>query len=180
MTDSSLQPIATAVQRARSVLQRRPKSGIHDDTPATSRWQGGARVVTSHASGAQWLTDMPTELGGSGDQVTPGWLFRAGLAACATTSIVLTAAAEGVELAMLEVQVGSRSDARGLLGMSDEAGQAVYAGPSDMQLQVRVDSRTATAARLRALVERAICCSPVPCMVQQATPLTLQLDIASA
>jgi len=174
---ASLQPIATAVQRVQGVLKRRPELGMHDDAPATSRWQGGARVVTCHDDGAQFLSDMPTELGGSGDQVTPGWFFRAGLAACATTSIVLLAAAEGAELAALEVRVGSRSDSRGLLGVSDEDGQPVYAGPSDLRLEVRVAAPGASAARLRELVERAIRCSPVPNMVQRATPLALRLDI---
>ena len=36
--------------------------------------------ATSGPGGATLLTDMPPELGGSGDQVTPGWLMRAGLA----------------------------------------------------------------------------------------------------
>lgn len=179
MTDS-LRPIAIAVQRVQGVLQRRPETAVHDDAPATARWQGGARVVTTGAHGAQLLTDLPTELGGSGDQVTPGWLFRAGLASCATTSIVLAAAAEGIALAALDVRVGSRSDVRGLLGMRDEAGQPVEAGPADLHLQVLIDAPGVAPARLRALVEGAVRCSPVPCLVQQATPLALRLDIAGA
>ena len=71
----------------------------------------------SDGLGGQFCTDMPAELGGAGDQVTPGWLFRAGMAACATTSIVLMAAADGIELAALEVRVDSHSDVRGLPGM---------------------------------------------------------------
>jgi uncharacterized OsmC-like protein len=177
---ASLQPIATAVQRVQGVFKRRPEAAVHDDTPATARWQGGTRVVTSHADGTQLLTDMPVELGGSGDQVTPGWLFRAGLASCATTSIVLAAAAEGIELAALDVSVGSRSDARGLLGMRDDAGQPVDAGPADLHLQVRIDAPGVAPALLRALVEGAVRCSPVPSLVRQATPLALRLDIAGA
>ena len=72
--------------------------GMHDDAPATARWRGGTRVVTSHANGIEIPTDMPGELGGSGDRVTPGWLFRAGLASCAATRIAMGAAAEGIEL----------------------------------------------------------------------------------
>lgn len=177
---ASLQPIATAVQRVQSVLKRRPEAAVHDDAPATARWQGGVRVVTSHADGAQVITDMPAELGGSGDQVTPGWLFRAGLASCATTSIVLAAAADGIALAALDVAVGSRSDVRGLLGMHDEAGRPVDAGPADLHLQVRIDAPGVAPDRLRALVEGAVRCSPVPSLVQQVTPLALRLDIAGA
>ena len=176
----TLEPIATAVHRIHSALQRRPEAGMHDDAPATARWQGGARVITSHADGAQVITDMPAAMGGSGDQVTPGWLFRAGLAACATTSIVLAAAAAGVAIVALDVSVGSRSDLRGLLGMSDEAGQPVNAGPADLHLQVRVDAPGVAAERVRALVEGAVRCSPVPTLVRQVTPLALRLDIAGA
>jgi uncharacterized OsmC-like protein len=177
---NTLQPIASAVQRVRSAFTRRPEVAVHDDAPATARWSGGARVVTSHADGAQLLTDMPVELGGTGDQVTPGWLFRAGLASCATTSIVLAAAAEGLELAALEVQVGSRSDARGLLGMNDEAGQPVHAGPFEVHLHVQIAAPGVAPERLQALVEAAVRCSPVPSAVTFATPLALRLDIAGA
>lgn len=177
---TTLQPLAAAVQRVRSVFMRRPDVAMHDDAPATARWQSGTRVVAFHSAGAQVLTDMPTELGGTGDQVTPGWLFRAGLASCASTSIVLAAAAEGIELAALEVWVGSRSDTRGLLGMNDDTGQPVYAGPSDMQVRVRVDAPGVAQDRLRALVESAVACSPVPSAVRHATELALTVDIAGA
>ncbi len=177
---ATLQTIATAVQRVQAAFKRRPEAGLHDDPPALSQWQGGTRVVTSHADGVKLLTDMPPELAGSGDQVTPGWLFRAGLAACATTSIVLMAAAEGVELAALDVQAGSRSDSRGLLGMNDEAGRPVHAGPLEVHLTVRIHAPTATPAQLRALVQRAIGCSPIPSMVGHPTPLTLQFDSVGA
>jgi len=89
--------IAAAVQRVESVLQRRPATGIHDDAPATARLQSGLRVIASHANGTQMPTDMPSELGGSGDRITPGWLFRAGLASCLTTRIAMGAAAEGID-----------------------------------------------------------------------------------
>src|ERR1700722_2373805 len=102
--------IAAAVQRVESVLKRRPSAGLHDDAPATARWQSGTRVAASHANGTQMLTDMPTELGGGGAHVTPGWLHRAGLASCCATSIAIGAAALEIELTLLEVCAASRSD----------------------------------------------------------------------
>lgn len=131
-----LQNLATALQRVEAVLRRRPEMGLQDDAPATARWESGLRFVASHANGTQLVTDMPAELGGSGDQVTPGWLFRAGLASCAATCIVLAAAAEGIALATLEVRAASRSDTRSLLGLADVDGVPVYGGPCDMQLVV--------------------------------------------
>ena len=64
--------------------------------------------------------------------------------------------------------------------MSDEAGRPVSAGPVELRLHVRIDAPGVAADRLRALVEGAMRCSPVPTMVQQATPLALRLDIAGA
>src|SRR5580704_16493259 len=113
------QDIAAAVRRVESVLKRRPEFGIHDDAQAIACWGSGLRVVSSHENGTQILTDLPAELGGSGDQVTPGWLLRAGLASCLATRIAMGAAASGIDLRTLEVAASSRSDARGLFGMRE-------------------------------------------------------------
>ena len=169
--------IAAAMERVQTVLRRRPEMGLHDDAPATAAWQGDTRVVVGHGNGTRVPTDMPTEVGGSGDLVTPGWLFRAGLASCATTTIALTAAAQGIELGALEVRVSSRSDTRGLLGMADERGEPVGAGPSDVAMSVRIAARGVAPERLRALVEEGCRCSPIPNAVERATPLALRIDV---
>lgn len=169
--------IAAAWQRVESVLQRRPDTGLHADAPATARWSDGLRVVSSHANGTQIETDMPAELGGSGDRVTPGWLLRAGWASCAVTRIAMAAAAEEIELTSLEVRASSRSDLRGLLGMAGADGEAVYAGPSDMQMHVRISARGASAERLRTLVEESYRSSPVACAVKDAVPVALHIDV---
>ncbi|WP_137916955.1 OsmC family protein [Hydrogenophaga sp. 2FB] len=173
-----LQAVADALERVKAVLQRRPEAGWHEDGPATSRWAGGTRVVASHANGTQVPTDMPSELGGTGDQVTPGWLFRAGLASCATTSIVLAAVAEGIELTSLEVKASSWSDSRGLLGLPDANDQPVPAGPGDVQLAVRIQADGVPHERLRSLVQAAVGRSPIPNALQSATPLALRIDTA--
>ncbi len=173
------QHVAAAMDRVQSVLRRRPESGIHDDAPATAAWQGATRVVVRHDNGTRVLTDMPAELGGSGELVTPGWLFRAGLASCATTSIAITAIARGIEIGMLEVHVSSRSDTRGLLGMSDARGEPVPAGPRDMRMSVRIAAAGVAPERLRELVAESCRCSPIPNAVQRATPLDLHVDVAT-
>ncbi|HSE12188.1 MAG TPA: OsmC family protein, partial [Rudaea sp.] len=179
-TDMTMQDIATALRRAEKVFERRPQIGLHDDASATARWQGGTRVVSSHANGTEVATDMPAELGGTGDHVTPGWLFRAGLASCAATSIVMTAAAEEIELASLEVFASSRSDTRALLGMSDADGRLVPPGPSDLKLRVRICAQGVEPARLRALVEEGCRRSPIPNAVLNAVPMALHIDVGAA
>lgn len=174
------QQIAAAMQRVEAFLRRRPEAGLHEDASATARWQSGTRVVSSHVNGTLLSTDMPSELGGSGDKVTPGWLFRAGIASCSATRIAMSAAAEGIELASLEVSASSRSDARGLFGMTDAAGEPVCAGPRDVQLVVRIGAHGVSPERLRSLVENSHRCSPVTSAVENAVPMALHIEVDPA
>jgi uncharacterized OsmC-like protein len=171
----SAQYVADAMQRVEVVLRRRPDMGVHDDAPATASWRGSTRIVISHANGIEVTTDMPGELGGTGDQVTPGWLLRAGLAACTATRIAMGAAAAGIELSKLELRASSRSDTRGMLGMTEPDGTPISAGPHDVQLHVTIAAQGVPAAKLRALVEESHRCSPVPCAIQEETPVGLPI-----
>jgi uncharacterized OsmC-like protein len=175
----STQDVADALRRVEAALQRRPDMGLHDDAPAIACWKGGTRIVASHANGTEVLTDTPSELGGTGDKITPGWLFRAGFASCAATSIAMAAAREGIDLHTLETRASSRSDTRGLLRMADVDGAEVSATPRDVQLHVRIGAHGVSAERLRALVKASVNCSPIPCAVQHALPVDLRIDIDS-
>jgi uncharacterized OsmC-like protein len=172
--------VAMAMERVGQALRRKPALGLHDDAPATVRWERGTRMVASHANGTRMQTDMPTELGGTGDQVSPGWLFRAGMASCAATTIAMHAAASGIELTELQVRITSRTDTRGLLGMEDEEGRAVYAGPSDFRMQVKIAARGVEPARLRELVERSRACAPIGNAVENAVPVAVDIEVGNA
>lgn len=176
----TIEDIAAAVQRVESVLKRRPAAGIHDDAPATARWQTGLRVVACHANGTQMFTDMPAELGGSGDQVTPGWLMRAGLASCFATRIAMEAAVAGIELTLLEVLASSRSDTRGVFGMADVSGEPVGAGPRDVQLLVKIAALGVSAEDLQKLVEDSNRYSPVSAALRDAVSVALRIEVQVA
>jgi uncharacterized OsmC-like protein len=169
--------IAAALARVQTVLQRRPQTGLHDDAPATARWMGGLRVISSHANGMQVASDMPAELGGTGDQISPGWLFRAGLAACLATCISIQAAAAGITLSALEVRATSRSDLRGLFGMCESGGKPVGAGPIAAGLAVRVAAPGVESAELHRLVERSYLQSPISAALRDAVPVSLALEV---
>jgi organic hydroperoxide reductase OsmC/OhrA len=175
----TIEDIAAAVQRVESVLRRRPATGIHDDAPATAQWQTGLRIVARDANGTQMVTDMPSELGGSGEHVTPGWLFRAGLASCLATRIAMGAATAGIELKLLEVLASSRSDARGLFGLADVSGEPVGAGPRDVQLLVRISAAGICAQKLQALVEDSNRCSPISAAARNVVPVTLRVEVGA-
>jgi uncharacterized OsmC-like protein len=176
----TIEDIAAAVQRVESLLKRRPAAGIHDDAPATARWRTDLQVLACHADGTQIATDMPTELGGGGAKVTPGWLFRAGLASCLATRIAMDAAAKGIELTTLEVLATSRSDLRGLLGMGDSTGAPVGAGPNQVQLRVRISATDVSPERLRLLVEASNRCSPVSAALRDGVSVALRIEVDAA
>ena len=171
------QDIAAAMQRVEAVLRRRPEAGLHEDAPGIARWQGGLRMVASHSSGTQVSTDMPSEVGGTGDQISPGWLMRAGIASCAATCVVMAAAAEGIELATLEVEACSQSDARGMLGMRDAEGREIFAGPLGIRLLVRVSAPGVAAERLRKLVERSHLHAPISSAIRAAVRMDLRIEV---
>ena len=173
------QDLAAALRRTESVLRRRPSAGLHDDATGVARWVGGTRTLASHANGHEVVTDMPTELGGSGDRVSPGWMVRAGVASCTATRIAMAAASEGIELDSLEVRASSRSDTRGLLGMAEADGARVYPGPHDMQMVVRISARGVPPERLRALVDESQRSSPMLSALQDAVPVALQIEIGA-
>jgi uncharacterized OsmC-like protein len=174
----SRERIAAAMTRLEAVVSARPGAADHEETPATARWQAGLKLSVSHPKkDLKVLTDLPAEIGGDGEGVTPGWLMRAGLAACAASSILLSAAAEGIELESLELTAGARSDVRGLLGMADENGAPVSAAFSVIRLLVRISAPGVSRERLRALIERANQRSPVSSALQHGVPLELSIEL---
>jgi uncharacterized OsmC-like protein len=153
---------------------------MHADEPAVARWEQGLRVVSRHANGAHIATDLPRELGGQGDGVTPGWLLRAALASCLATRIAVEAAARELVITQLEVVAASESDARGLFGMTNDAGERIPAGPRAVQLRVRVAAPNVAVETLRTMIEDSYSCSPVQSAVERAVPVSLRIDIDPA
>jgi hypothetical protein len=64
--------------------------------------------------------------------------------------------------------------------MSEADGTRVGAGPRDVQLFVTIAAQGVPAARLRALVEESHRCSPVPCAIQEETPVGLHIEVTNA
>lgn len=176
----SMDRIAASMERVSAVLRRKPQAGIGQDSAATARWDGGLRTSVHSDTGRSVLTDMPAEIGGEDSAMTPGWLWRAGLASCAVTRIAMAAAAEGIVLQTLEARATSRSDQRGVLAIPDADGRAVPAGPLAVELRVRIGAPGVPAERLQALVTSVAHCAPVSGLVEQATPLSLCVDVLAS
>jgi uncharacterized OsmC-like protein len=126
----------------------------------------------------QVITAMPAELGGEGNQVTPGWLLRAGLASCLATRIAMEAAADGMHLKRLEVTAKSTSDVRGLLGIPGDEGQPVTPAPLHVRLDVSIAAANVSADRIQAMVEGSFRCSPVSAALEQQVAVELRVACA--
>jgi uncharacterized OsmC-like protein len=172
--------IRAAVERVQSVLARRPDLGLHADTAAVARWDRDVSVIARHPNGTEFRTDMPPELGGKGEAVTPGWLMRAGLAACTVTCIALAAAARGIKLETLEARAASHSDTRGILGMQDADAVPVASAPREIELSVHLSARDVPAEQLRQLVEDTRRCSVVLCALEDRVPVLLRVEVGES
>jgi len=150
-----------------------PHEAKSEDKPARAVLESGLRVRVEGPNSWSLTTDMPSALGGEGTAPTPGWLRRAAQAACEATMIAIRAAQEGLELDSLEVVVGSISDDRGMLGITE----GVDAGPSSSSARVTISADQASAEKLRQLVEWAEAHSPVTDSLCRAVPHRLHVEI---
>ena len=173
----SLESIANALRGTAAAFERKPSLGFGDDSTAAVSWSGGLRFEAEHPSGNRIVTDLNERLGGAGGQVTPGWLLRAGVGSCTASCIVLAAAVEGIELDCLEIRVDSRSDTRGVLGLSERGGERVDAAARDYRMSVTIGARNASPERLRALVAEGQRRSPIYLSLVEARPVAVDITV---
>lgn len=163
--------IKAAVDGAVAYLSEHPDEAAYTDSEATATLEEGLRVRVDGPGGLTVTTDMPPSVGGGDAGPSPGWLFRAALAACEATLIAMQAARDGADLTELTVTVDSRSDDRGILGMDP----TITAGPSSVR--VRVHARTADGRDMDELVRTAIGRCPVHDAVARAVDLLDEFDL---
>ena len=157
-----------ALQRAFSYLSEHPDEARATDGVATATLEQGLRMHVVGPGGATVTTDMPASVGGTDSGPSPGWLFRAALAACEASLIAMEAARQEVELSSLSVTVDSESDDRGILGIDP----AVPAGPLSVRVRVEASGSDGLAAVIGTAIERC----PVHDAVARAVPISVELD----
>lgn len=161
-----------SIEGAVRYLTEHPEEAHYTDSPATAVLGDGLRFEV-HGPGAERLvTDMPSGIGGRGEEPSPGWFLRAATASCVATTIAMQAAREGVSLTSLEVVVDSESDDRGILGMDE----AVPAGPISTRILVsaRADGPE---DRLRDVIERGTGRCPVYDATKRAVEVLLEIEV---
>jgi uncharacterized OsmC-like protein len=163
--------IADAVASAGAYLTEHPGEARYRDSTAHARVNAGLVVEVSGPGGEQVTTDMPVGIGGTATTASPGWLLRAAAAACVASLVAIRAAATGVAVRGIEVDVDSESDDRGILGLD----VAIPAGALSMQVVVSIDAPNADRAAIEDLASWAVEHCPVTDSIARAVPLALEV-----
>lgn len=163
--------IATSVARLREELAgTAPGSG--PDPTVRARLDEGLKVTCTDPRGNAIETDMPEAIGGEGSAMSPGSVLRSAVAACDATAIAIEAASRGIELSALDVEVASRSDHRGLLGLPGADPQ-----PEGLEVNVRIAAPGVAEQALRSLVADALDRSPVAKAVERPVAVEVSLEV---
>jgi uncharacterized OsmC-like protein len=166
--------ISATLDKMSDTIAKIPEKAVAKHESATARLADGLKFQITGPSGMMVETDMPFAMGGSASQPNPGWMFRASLASCCATVIAMRAAQTNIDLTMLEVQVDSGGDLRGILGIDDE----ISAGMTSLTTKVRIAAHNATPSQLEELVKWGNAHAPVGCTVQNAATNSLKIEIA--
>lgn len=164
--------IRTAIEGASAYLTAHPDEARYTDSLATARVTDGLRVDVTGPNGERIETDMPSAVGGSGSDPSPGWLFRASLAACVASIATMRAAQLGVEGFRCEVDVDSESDDRGILGLDP----AVPGGPLSVRIGLRMVGGELGLEQLEELAVWALEHCPVSDAVRRPVPVHVEVS----
>ena len=163
--------IGDAIRSASDYLAEHRAEAAYADSAAVAIVESALVVQVRDPAGRAIRTDMPAAVGGSDSVPSPGWLFRAALAACDATLIAMRAEMVGVPLSTVEVAVDSDSNDLGILGLDP----STPAGPLRMRARVRISSHTADKDTLADIVDWAVAHCPVHDAVQRAVPISVEV-----
>jgi len=156
--------IRAAAERSIQILTLKPGRGLLTGR-TKARLVDGLRCEIQ--DGAWRLAaDMPAKVGGEETAPTPGVLGRGALASCLAIGIATWGARLGVAIDAVEVEVEADFDARGELGIGEDA----VAGYTVVRYLISIDS-PAPAGQLAELLELAERHSPYLDVFGRAMPL---------
>jgi uncharacterized OsmC-like protein len=165
--------IRTAIEGASAYLKEHRDEARYTDSVATARVEEGLRVRVEGPSGEVLHTDMPGGVGGGGSAPSPGWFLRAAVAACVTSLAVMRAAELGIEGFTCEVEVDSKSDDFGILGLDP----SVPAGPLSMRISLHVSAIGSEASMLTETAHWAVDHCPVSDAMRRAIPTDIDITV---
>lgn len=163
--------IADAVSSASAYLTEHPDEARYRDSGARAHLESGLVAEVTGPGGEQLTTDMPAGIGGAASAPSPGWFLRAATASCVASLVAIRAAATGVALRSVDVEVDSESDDRGILGLDP----LIPAGALSVRVVVTIDAPGLDREALDGLAAWALEHCPVSDTVARAVPVALDV-----
>jgi uncharacterized OsmC-like protein len=165
-------------------MRRQPEAGAIT-IRTRHRWQNGAEIEGASdgielADGKlerghhHFHTDFPREMGGRDSGPAPGETLLAALAGCIGSAYAASAAAQGVEIDEMEVDIDADVDLRGSYGIG-----SIPARPSGIAVTLRIRS-DAERSDLEALGEASKRHSPVADSLLHAVALRVRVEQMAA
>ena len=130
---NSQKEIKNKFERNAKALTLKPNLGLGTGVSVTRIVDG----LTCEVKEGDWAfkTDMPTQVGGTGNGPSPGALGRAALGSCLATSYMLWASKMDVTINGLEIKIEADYDDGGLFASSDS-----FPGYSEVRYQIKIQS----------------------------------------
>jgi uncharacterized OsmC-like protein len=163
--------IADAVAAARAYLTEHPDEARYRDSPAHARVVSGLSVEVTGPGTERLTTDMPAGIGGSAAAPSPGWFLRAATASCVASLVAIRAAATGVTVISVDVEVDSESDDRGILGLDP----SIPAGALSTRVVVSIDAPGVDRQVVDAIAAWAVEHCPVSDTIARAVPIIIEV-----
>lgn len=136
---------------------------------ASVRWLGGYRTEAALAGTTLVRGDEPTELAGSGTGPSPEDMLLTAVGQCLIVGLAGSAAARGIEIESLRVDVGGVVNLTAAFGLDEGS-------PGFREIEIVVHLEGATARdELEELVEHALALAPIPNTVQRPVPVVARL-----
>jgi len=111
-------------------------------------------IAPDAVPGLTWRSGAHPGVGGAGDVACSGDLLMGALAACQEVTLRMVAAAMGIELEAVDVEVSGRADLRGTLAMSREVPVGVTGITCTTRVKVKEGTNPDRARRLLENAER--------------------------
>ncbi|MEU5541205.1 OsmC family protein [Streptomyces sioyaensis] len=137
-------------------IQSEWSGGAHQRATTTAPFQNGEAIAGRTATFA-FESDEPTALLGTDKAASPGEYILQALAGCYAVTYASVAAARGIELSSLTLDLQIDFDLQGFLGIDE----SVRPGAQEIRVDVRAQSPNATTEQLQELTE----------LVQQRSPI---------
>ena len=159
-------------ERTRKAITARPAVGRK--TAATTCKIDPKRLA-GELTGGGWSVriDAPKQEGGDESEPSPGFFLRGGVAACFAMDIVIRAAAYGIPVGNVEVEVQADIDAQGEFGLAD-----VSPGYTALRCIVSVES-SAPKDEVMRLVDEVARLSHLLSVVRDPVPVSHEVRITA-